>query len=655
MSTVLDEKVQAGREALERHAWQEAFDALSEADVSGTLDAEALKRLGEAAWWAGQLDCMLNALERAYRLYLDAGNTLQAAYLAMTLARHYNDKLSASVATGWRARAERLLEKEPEAVEHGYLAMWQAMAALGQGQIDRMRERAERAIAIAERFADRDLWALGTHMLGRATLAQGSVEEGLFLMDEVTAAAVGNELSTEITGVIYCWTISTCRDLADVKRAAEWTEAAKRWCERQSITGFPGICRIHRAEIMRLRGVWGDAELEAVRASQELPAYSPRMAGAALAELGELRLRMGDLIGAEEAFDQAADLGTEPEPGRSVLLSYQGDGMRALRSLQEALDDSRDRLHRARLLPAMVEVALAAGETERAAAAAGELEGVVNDYGGTLFEASALHARGAVQLAQGDAVDAARNLRRALRLWQGLDAPYEVAQVRTLMGLAHQAAGEGNAAITELRAAQTAFERLGAARDAQITVERLELLVRPVGPGEEPAAPHTTRAFLFTDIVRSTDLIQVIGDEAWHSLVRWHDRTLRAIFKEHGGQEVEHRGDGFFVSFGDAPAAVACAIAVQRCLAEHRHRHGFSPKVRAGVHLAEAVRVGTTYQGKGVHEAARIAALAEGDEILMSTETLEAAGPDIHASVPRTVQLKGFSKPIEVRAVEWMR
>lgn len=649
MVTAQEELVSAGREALERHAWSEAFDRLSEAERTGELRAPELEMLARAAHWAGDLDYTLDTLERAYRVYLDEGAPCQAAGVALLLARYHNDKLARSVSAGWRARAERLLEKQPECVQHGYLAAWQAMLSLGQGDVERMHERAERAIEVAERFGDRDLWALGTHLLGRAMLAEGSIEEGLFLVDEATAAAVGGELSTDITGTVYCWTISTCRDLADVKRAAEWTEAARRWCDRQSIAGFPGICRIHRAEVLRLHGVWEDAEMEAIRASEEMPAFSPRVAGLALNELGEIRLRMGNLDAAEEAFNEARELGCEAEPGLALLRLQRGDTTSALDGLEEALDESSDRLSRARLLLPLAEVALAVGDVQRAETAAAELEAVAGEYGGTLFEACALQARGMVQMSNGDAATATRTLRRSVRLWHQIDAPYETAQARLYLARAHRTTGDTTAATNELRAAQSTFERLGASRDVRVAADEAAGIVREA----EAPGPQERRAFLFTDIVSSTNLLEAIGDDAWRNLVLWHDRTLKGIFRAHGGEEVEHRGDGYFAVFGDAKQAVACAIAIQRTLATHRQSQGFSPRVRIGVHYAEAARTGSTYQGRGVHEAARIAALAGGDEILASEEILEAARGDFQASEPRAVELKGIARPVQVRTVEW--
>lgn len=160
---------------------------------------------------------------------------------------------------------------------------------------------------------------------------------------------------------------------------------------------------------------------------------------------------------------------------------------------------------------------------------------------------------------------------------------------------------------------------------------------------------------MFTDIVRSTSLVDAIGDDAWADVVHWHDQTLRSLFVEHGGEEIDHAGDGFFVAFADPVAAIECAVAVQRSLSDHRRAHGFAPQVRVGLHSADAARRGVGYRGKGVHEAARISALAEGDEILASAKTLVGTTLRFPASVPRPVELKGFSQPVELVSIDWGR
>jgi class 3 adenylate cyclase len=213
-----------------------------------------------------------------------------------------------------------------------------------------------------------------------------------------------------------------------------------------------------------------------------------------------------------------------------------------------------------------------------------------------------------------------------------------------LLARAYGSVGDDAAAGQELASAGAAFGRLGATLDAQ----RSEALAARLGAGH---SRRVTRTFVFTDIVGSTALIGAIGDDAWRDLRRWHDETLRSAFVDHGGEEIDHAGDGFFVAFPDAPAALACAIDVQRRLQEHRARHGFAPAVRIGLHAAEATRSEGDYLGGGVHAAARIGALAGGGEIVASARSLE--GIEATTSDPHEVTLKGIASPIDVVAVDW--
>lgn len=185
---------------------------------------------------------------------------------------------------------------------------------------------------------------------------------------------------------------------------------------------------------------------------------------------------------------------------------------------------------------------------------------------------------------------------------------------------------------------------------AIILEEVEELLPWQLRGTRAPESRRVVKTFMFTDIVKSTNLVEALGDEAWEALLRWHDQTLRGLFAAHHGEEVVTTGDGFFVGFDSPEAALACAVAIQRKLAEHRQAHGFAPQVRIGVHASDATQVGRDFRGKGVHEAARVAALAEGGEILASKRTV---APGFATSPPRTVSLKGISEPMEIVTVEW--
>jgi class 3 adenylate cyclase len=646
-STTAEDSVSAAREALGRHAWREAFDLLSEADRSRPLGPEDLEVLAEAAWWVGQGDATIHARERAFASYRDEGNQARAAFMAIKLAVDYSHRLEAAVSQGWLSRAQRLLQDLPESVEHGYLRRIQGVTLHESGgDREKALEHVRAALDIATRHGDRDLQAMALMDLGRVLASMGRKDEGQPLMDEAMVAAVSGEVGPFATGVVYCNMIGSCEQLADYRRAGEWTEAARRWCERQSINGFPGVCRVHRAEIMRLRGAWTEAEEEARRACEELGSYNMLdLAGEGFYEVGEIRLRMGDLDAAEEAFRQAHELGTEPHPGLDLLLLARGKVDAAAAGIRSALEEISDALSRVHLLPAQVDIAIAAGEADRARASAEELQRIAEEFDTPFLRACAGAAVGAVGLAEGDPEGARSELRRALRHWQSADAPYEAARTRVLLAEAARVAGDGEAALLELGAARSTFERLGAALDLQ----RVDGLLRDT----EKAAPvgRVVRTFMFTDIVGSTNLVEAIGDEAWEDLVGWHDRTLRGLFAEHRGEEVDHAGDGFFVAFEDASSAVACATSIQRSLAEHRRHHGFAPQVRIGLHAAEATERSGDYGGKGVHQAARVGALAEGGEILATAETAEAAG--VNGSEAREVSLKGISEPVRVISIDW--
>ena len=298
---------------------------------------------------------------------------------------------------------------------------------------------------------------------------------------------------------------------------------------------------------------------------------------------------------------------------------------------------------------AQVDVALASGHIDTAGLASQELDGIVEDLGGApALHAAADRVRGAVRLAQGHPESAIGELRRAREGWQDLEAPYEVAEVRVLLGCAYRAMEEDEAASLELKPANATFEHLGAVMAASAAAELLGEIA-----ADTPAPERVTRAFMFTDIVSSTDLVGVIGDEAWERVLAWHDHTLRSLFASHGGEVAHHTGDGFFVAFPDAPSALASAVAVQRALAEHRRDHGFAPLVRIGVHVAEATRRGNDYSGAEVHKAARIAAAAQGDEILASAEAAAEGGALFLSSEPRTVAAKGIPEPVPVVSVGW--
>jgi class 3 adenylate cyclase len=642
--------LEAAGAALDDHRWREAFDLLSDADREAALAPADLEALAVAAWFSAKADLAIEAKERAFTGYLDRGDRSRAAALAFDVAREYAMKRKFSIASAWSGRGERLLEGEPEGFAHGYRALSRSGAAERAGDVDAAVDLARQSVEIGARFGDRDLQAFGLLQQGRLLITTGRTDEGFPLMEEATIAAVNGELSPITTGVAYCSMIAACRDTTDFRRAGEWTEAAHRWCERQAINGFPGVCRVHRAEIVALQGALGVAEQELQQATEELAAYNatPPLADGFYA-LGEIRMRLGDLEGAEEALRHAHALGRAPQPALALVRLAEGKVSAALGAITSALAEAAwNPWSRARMLPAQVEIAVAAGDPAIARAAAEELAGITAEHASPALHASTREAMGRVLAAEGRADEAISELRTAIRHWQEVGAPYEVARDRVALAAALRLVDRDEEADLELGTAAGEFDRLGAVRDAAAVAEAIR------AAAERVATPETTRkTFVFTDIVSSTSLAEAMGDEAWEHLLRWHDDALRTLFVRHGGEVVNSTGDGFFVAFDSSARAVQCAMAIQLALAEHRRTHGFAPAVRIGVHTADATRRGADYSGKGVHVAARISALAEGGEILASAETAAEAGDACVPSEPRAVALRGVTGEVDVVSIPW--
>jgi class 3 adenylate cyclase len=650
-----------GRDAVRRHAWIEAIEALTDADRHQALEPGDLELLATAAWWAGRPDEATVAYERAFAAYLGQGREADAAGVALRLAYRAFRGLAGSVGGGWLARAERLLAARPEGPNHAWIPVFQAVEAIIAARFRDAIELAGQAMDIARRQDNADALYQAMSFRGVAEVLIGNRTEGLALIDEAAAAASSGELDLATASDIYCNTISACRSIGDLGRAGQWADEGERFMRREGAGGYPGICRIHRAEIKMLRGQWPEAEQEARQGCDELKRYRLMDAvGYGYYEVGEVRLRMGDLDAAAEAFDRAYEYGHDAQPGLALLELARGQVADARRSIDRSLataaglDGVADRTARARLLPAKVEIALADADVEAARAAVEELEAIAAEYEQPLFKAGALTARGELLLGQARPAEASPVLGRSWRLWQTSDLPYESARARLHYAEALAAEGDAATARRDLLAARAVFERLGAVRD----LGRVDALLGTDAPrpGAAPGSTglRATRTLMFTDIVTSTDLVGLIGDSAWSELLGWHDRELRAAFADHGGEEVAHTGDGFFVAFEEATSAIECAVDIQRRLARHRHEHGFAPWVRIGLHTAEATRRGRNFAGAGVHLAARVGAAAGSEEILVTGAVLDAA-PTARdrVSEPRSVRLKGIHGPVEVMALRW--
>jgi tetratricopeptide (TPR) repeat protein len=403
-----------------QRAWGEAFEVLSRADEISALDASELELLATAAYMVGSDTAHVRALERSHHAHLDAGETARAVRCAYWIGHNLMLRGERGPASGWFGRAQRLLEAQDEdCAERGYLLIPTIVAQSIAGDARGAHATATEMAELGTRFGDRDLVAIGVHEQGHALVRMGRFEDGLRLLDEVMVTITAGELSPIVTGLVYCNTIGFWQSVYELRRAREWTDALTRWCEEQpEMVAHTGVCMLHRAEIRQLQGAW-DLALEEARTASERAAgvLNERVCGKAFYRQGEVQRLRGDLGAAEASYRQASDRGYEPHPGLALLRLQQGRSDAAVAAMRRVLDEASQARVRASLLPAYVEVMLAAGEIEEARAASRELETITAEHESDLLRATSAHARGALALAEGDPKAALAALREAWSAW----------------------------------------------------------------------------------------------------------------------------------------------------------------------------------------------------------------------------------------------
>jgi tetratricopeptide (TPR) repeat protein len=468
--------IERAREAAASGDWDEAYGLLMRADSDGLIGPGDLPLLAEVAYAAGELDVTIEVWERTHALCVQAGDPVAAAGAAVRLAMHLllDTALMAPV-RGWLARGERLLEGREGTSAHAWLAVVRTYERMLTGDLPGAREWSERAIEAGSE-ADAAACAVGRVAAARLRILGGDVEEGLALLDEAGVAAVSGDLDPLSTGLVYCELVCALQGLAQYDVAEEWTEAMERWCQTNAIGSLHGRCRVHRAEILRLRGSCDEAEREALVACEELSPYLRREMGWPLTELGRIRLRKGDLDGAEEALLAAHGVGWEPHPGLALVRLARGEVAAAAKAIRDALEHpSRvpskelppdSDLQRAPLLDAQVEIEIAGGDLARAQAAADELARVAARFQSKALVAGATLAVGRVRLAEGNAAEAERCCSEAARMWHEIGAPYEAAVARMVLAEALRAGGSEDRAVLELQAARTILDRIEVATSA---------------------------------------------------------------------------------------------------------------------------------------------------------------------------------------------
>ncbi len=499
------------RAALEHGDFRLALERIDPGDDS----EPALELRAVAAYGAGDLELAVTSWEGLYALHSAAGRDEDAAWAAARVALNLlcETGLMAPV-RGWVARAERHLDGSPPGRVHALLAITRTYERLLSGDPAAAMAPALEAVELGTEFGVDPARSLGRVALARLAIHGGDVDRGIALLDDVAVGLAAGELDPLTTGNVYCELICVAQWVGRHDRAREWTEVMERWRHGPALGSTHGRCRVHRAELLRLSGPADAAEEEATRACAELRPWMRREYGWPLVELGNIRLRRGDLAGAEEAFGLAYDRAWDAQPGLALLRLHQGDPHTAAQLITDAVTHPVDLpwkerppfgdLRLAPLLEAQSEIAAAAGDAVTAKESATALAAIATRYPGPGLEAATALATARAALLAGDTTLAAREAQRSVGTWVDLDAPYDAAQARLVLASAFAAAGNGGSAAMEWRAAATAFEEYGAPHRAAEARARLDGAVRgrrpaPIGfPAEARSSVATTASLCRT-------------------------------------------------------------------------------------------------------------------------------------------------------------
>jgi DNA-binding CsgD family transcriptional regulator/tetratricopeptide (TPR) repeat protein len=455
-----------GRAAFEREAWADAYTCLAEADTE-MLELDDLERLSVAAYLTGRSTESARYWERAHHGWVARGDIRRAARASFWLVFQLLNHFDLAIGSGWIHRTQRLIEHEGDCVEIGYLRYLSGLLTIFQGDPETAERLFGEALAIGEQFGDTELVTLARIGRGRCLVYVGRAPDGIALLDEAMVAVGAREISPIAVGDAYCTVIEGAEELFDLHRLSAWTDAFHAWCEAQpQLVLYRGICLMHRAELLLLRGNWEQALDELDDALRRIE--NPRDAtvlGAAFYLRGELHRLTGALDQASDAYRQANELGRVPQPGLALLRVAQGKLEPAAATIRRVLDESSGPISRSRVLGAFVEIMCLIGDADAALTAAQEFETIASELNMPLQRAMASTALGHAQLATSDARAALATLRTAWRTWNELEIPYEAARVRMLIAEACAALGDDDGAHMERDAARATFEQLGAAPD----------------------------------------------------------------------------------------------------------------------------------------------------------------------------------------------
>jgi DNA-binding winged helix-turn-helix (wHTH) protein len=450
------------RAAFEAHAWDDAIDALSEADRAGGLEGEDLERWAIATLSTGRAADAIAPFERALAAFAAGGDRRGAARAALWLSLLHYEQRELTIGRGWLRRAEGYLVEGEVSSEHGRLAWLRSRFAMADGDLEASLVHAAKAQEVGHAVGDANVEIIGLMFRGLSLVALGDVESGVEMHDEAAAAVLTEQVEPWVGGFVYCGLIFTCRHRADWRRACEWTSRFTDWCAERSLSAYPGTCRLHRAEVLQFRGRLVEAESEVVTACDELARYAPWAEGEGRRLLGDLHQLRGDIDAAEEEYQRAHELGWDPQPGLAMVHVARGRFAAAMRGLRRSLDDSNwaNRQRRATLLVHLIRAAVSGKDAESARDALAELREHRSSWSTPSLVAAVSQAEAELRWLENDRATAIKHLCQAVKRWQRLESPLNLARARLRLAEWFAIAGDQDAAELELAAATTAIASL---------------------------------------------------------------------------------------------------------------------------------------------------------------------------------------------------
>jgi tetratricopeptide (TPR) repeat protein len=485
-------------EALAGGRWAEALEALDAAGPAADSN-EGWALRAQAAYGNGQLEASLAAWEQGYTLGVKDEDPGAAAMAAAMLSMYLmmDTGMMAPVRI-WMRRAQQLIVDLPDAPAQAVVAMVATYERFMSGDLAAASASGHRAVELGERLGVGPAVVIGRTAIARVHILTGDVEKGLELLDDVAAVLMTGGADPLTTGMMFCELNCAAQGLALHDRAAEWTEVMERWRHGAAFGGINGRCRVHRAEMMRLSGPCEEAEGEALGACDELRPWMRREFGWPLVELGNVRLRKGDLAGAEESFLAAHRHAWTPNPGLALLRLEQGDVEAAAVMIADAIAHpmdipSKERppfgdLRLAPLYEAQAQIAFAASNADTTRAAAEALRAIADRFPGRWLDAAASLAEARSALMMGRADEAIGAASGVVVAWVDIGAPFEASMARLVLAEAYTAVGNHPAARMERAAALAALTSYGAQRWVERVAGMLDAADLPVRAVATPAA-----------------------------------------------------------------------------------------------------------------------------------------------------------------------